>query len=788
MKKFVDFPDLRQAEYSRRPVHPQQQLRQERHHGGDNDQGNARGDFNISDKQRLLMRYTRWKSVNTPVDVYGNGQRNGDPYSPEAFITDHAVVADTYSLNPTTILDVRLGFMRWYYSRIPGNLGIGLSQTFGLPTYFDNIPSLNGVTPSTTIPSINASGYNVIGTGLLYARDNTFVVSPSLIKIMGRHTWKFGAELRRADINYYQNNTTGGTFSFSNLFTSRNALNSGATGNAFASLLLGLASAGNVQTSPFTAGGQHYQAYYANDTWNVTSKLTLNLGVRWEIPGVYTERFDRLVTWDGSLPNPLLSGISVNGKPVLGKFVLVNTPEHPARGLREEKYDLFAPRVGVAYRLSDKTVIRAGGGMYYIPGNLNFPEGPYGNPANYLLHEMNFSIDSSVTPADTMTNPIPAGLFPPPGRDPSYQSALLGGTGRTVTTDIKWGYSGQWNFTVQHQLPKDIAIEAAYAALRGVHLPMENQLNQLDPRYFSMGASLRDQVPNPFFGLVKTGTLKTATVQRGQLLLPYPQLARAPDPTYLAVSNYHALQVKAEKRFESGGMLLVSYTFSKITGNAETVTSWLDSYLGGVAAVQNFYDLNNESALSSYDSRQRLTVSYVVDLPFGQGKRFLPDVRGVAGKLISGWGLNGMSTFQMGFPLGFSATPNVTGFNTGLRPNVVPGCEQSISGSAQSRLEKWFNTSCFTVPAAYTFGNESRTNPKLRGHGVNNFNFALFKRTAITERFNLEYRAEFFNLFNRVQFGRPNMQASTAANNTFGQVTSQVNDPRLIQMALRLRF
>ena len=121
-------------------------------------------------------------------------------------------------------------------------------------------------------------------------------------------------------------------------------------------------------------------------------------------------------------------------------------------------------------------------------------------------------------------------------------------------------------------------------------------------------------------------------------------------------------------------------------------------------------------------------------------------------------------------------------------PNVVSGCEQSIGGSAQSRLNKWFNTACFTVPGAYTFGNESRTNPKLRGHGINNFNFALFKRTAITERFNLEYRAEFFNLFNRVQFGRPNMQASTAANNTFGQVTSQVNDPRLIQMALRLRF
>ncbi|MFB3778357.1 MAG: TonB-dependent receptor domain-containing protein [Bryobacteraceae bacterium] len=789
MKKFVDFPIYAKPTFGGDAYTHNFNFSKNATVGGDNDQGNFRGDFNISDKQRLLMRYTRWKSVNLPVDVYGNGQRAGDPYSPEAFITDHAVVADTYSLSPTSILDVRLGFMRWFYSRIPGNLGISASKTFGLPTYFDNIPTLNGVTPGTTIPGIGASGYNTIATGLLFAADNTYVITPSLIKIMGRHTWKFGAELRRADVNYYQNNSPSGSFSFSNIFTSRNALNSGATGNSFASLLLGYASAGSVQTSPFTAGSSRYQAYYANDTWNATSKLTLNLGVRWDIPGVYTERFDRLATWNGSLPNPLLSGITIDGKPVLGRFVLVNTPEQPERGLRPEKFNLFAPRVGIAYRLSGSTVVRAGAGLYYIPSTLSHAESPYGNPANYLLHEMVNSIDSMVTPADTMSNPIPAGLFPAPGRDPSYQSALLGGTGRTITRDIDWGYSEQWNFTLQHQLPGNIAVEAAYAALRGIHLPFyDYQRNQLDPKYFSMGAALKTQVPNPFYGLVKTGTLKAATVQRGQLLLPYPQLQTARDITYIGVSDYHALQVKAEKRFESGGTLLASYTFSKMTGNVESITTWLDSSLGGTAVIQDAYNLAAESALSSYDSRQRLTVSYVVDLPIGRGKRLLPDVKGVAGKLISGWGVNGLSTFQMGFPLLLTASPNNTGFNTGLRPNVVPGCQKSISGSAQSRLMKWFNTSCFTVPSIYTMGDESRTDPELRGHGINNFNFALFKRTSITERFNLEYRAEFFNLFNRVQFGRPNQVASTAANNTFGQVTTQINDPRLIQMALRLRF
>jgi hypothetical protein len=234
--------------------------------------------------------------------------------------------------------------------------------------------------------------------------------------------------------------------------------------------------------------------------------------------------------------------------------------------------------------------------------------------------------------------------------------------------------------------------------------------------------------------------------------------------------------------------VLAAFTFSKVISDTETITTWLDSVLGGVAGVQNWYDLHNEKSLSSYDSRRRLTIAYVNDLPFGKGRRFFTGASGFADKLLSGWGVNGTTTFQDGFPLLFTAAPNVTGFNTGLRPNVVPGCDPVLSGPAQKRLDKWFNTSCFTVPPAYTFGNAARTDPRLRGHGIANYNFALFKRTAITERFSLEFRAETFNTFNRVQFGRPGQGATTAANNTFGVVSTQINDPRLIQFGLRLFY
>jgi len=269
--------------------------------------------------------------------------------------------------------------------------------------------------------------------------------------------------------------------------------------------------------------------------------------------------------------------------------------------------------------------------------------------------------------------------------------------------------------------------------------------------------------------------------------LPFPEYTSVSNSSaYLGDSTYHALQVKAEKRFSTGGTLLASYTFSKVLSNVETLTTWLDSGTG-VAGYQNNYDLRSEKALSSFDSRQRLTVSYVYDLPFGKGLQYLSSSNAFVSRVISGWGINGVTTFQMGFPLGLTATPNNTGFNTGLRPNVVPGCQKTISGSSQSKLAGWFNTACFTAPAIYTFGSESRTDPEFRP-GIRNYDFALFKRTAITEKMNMEFRVEAFNLFNRVQFGTPDRGQTTSANNTFGQITSQQNKPRLLQMALRLRF
>jgi len=764
--------------------------------GGDNDQYNGRFDWTASSKLRVFGRYTRWSSANTPFVPFNNGIYGGDPYSPETFVTTQGVAGATYLISPTTILDVRASYGRWSYLRIQPYTGINMAKTFGFPSYMDEqLPIIHGIANETSVPSFTIGNYTPLAgqpgynNSKIFSVDDDYVLTPSLTKVVGRHTLKFGADWRDMQNNYYQA-PGGGAFQFDNLFTSQNALSAGASGNGLASLLLGYGSGGSALSFALPWQSLSYQAYFAQDTWQTTNKLTLTLGVRWEIPGVYKERYNRAVSFDPHELNPATKGILVNGQQVYGALDFINTPQHPEKGLKTEHFKLFAPRVGLAYRLNNKTVIRAGGGIYYLPANLQFNEGPYGNALNQFTNPWLTTLNSSVTPLYPISDPFPTGFIPSLGNIiPRAQGLLIGAAPAAQLQTTPYPYNGQWNLTVQRQAPGGVAVEAAYAGAHGVHLPRGSwQADALPTQYLSLGSALNTQVPNPFFGMVQTGALSQPTVRAGQLLLPFPQYTGVSESGgYLGNATYHSLQMKVEKRFAEGGTVLAAYTFSKLIGDVETLTSWLDTGVGG-SSLQDPNNLRAEKSLSGFDSRQRLTLAYAIDLPFGKGRRFAPSVHGAASKVVSGWSVSGASTFQEGFPLALTATPNVTGFNLGLRPNVTPGCNKTVSGSAQSRLTDWFNVSCFTVPTAFTLGNESRTDPTIRGPGINNFNFSLLKKTAITERFNLEFRTEVFNLFNRVQFAIPNTVVTTAANPTTGYITSQLNQPRLIQLALRLLY
>ncbi len=786
--------------------------------GGKNDQYNGRIDWTVSDKQRVFGRYTQWNSANAASEPYGNGLLSGDPISPESFKTYQVVAGDTYVFNPSLIGDLRVNWTRWNYVRTPGTLGYDETQ-LGFPSYMGTISGLNRVPNSTTVPTIALANptVNGIGTGYIFSINNNYVIAPSITKTWKGHTFKAGADLRRLEELYFQNNSPGGSFQFSPYMSS--GVNNGSGGHPFASFLMGYmvdqsVTASVVQIAPPTFSQLYYQGYYFQDTWNVTPKLTLSLGLRYEIPGVYRERHKLMATFNPNAVNPVLGAISVAGKPVLGAYDLVDSANHPEVGLRKEHFTNFSPRLGLAYRMDDKTVIRAGWGKFVIPADLQFPESPVQSPLSYITNNPVSSINSGTTPNATLDNPLPSGITPAPGRGANYQQLLLGGSANSLASEEDNGATYQWNFAIQRQLPLGIALEAAYSGLHGSHLPVSRSINQVQSKYFDQALNdsrcvgptanltgsgsgqcfLSERVPNPFnTALFNQGNQQYANILGAQLYRPFPQYGNISNTgNYVGFSNYNSLQMKLEKRFNSGGVLLGSYTFSKLMTNAESLTSWLEST--GAPGFQNTNDLSQEYSLSGYDSRQRLTVSYVYFLPFGKNQHWGSGASGFLGGLISGYGVNGVTTFQKGFPLGLSMASNtVSTYSLAgtTRPNVAQGCSKYTSGDIQSRLgdsfsaNKYFNTDCFTAPGNFRFGNESRTDNQLRAPGIANFDLALFKDTHITEQLVLQLRIESFNLFNRVQFGAPNTSLGSAQ---VGQITTQVNDPRLLQVAGRINF
>jgi hypothetical protein len=383
----------------------------------------------------------------------------------------------------------------------------------------------------------------------------------------------------------------------------------------------------------------------------------------------------------------------------------------------------------------------------------------------------------------------------------------------------KYGYLEQYNLDFQRQLPGGFFADVAYAGSHGVHLEQSNtNINQIPDSFISQAAAqyaaggaaavaIAQPVATYPFSQNLPGSLGPGVLINGQLDRPYPQYSGLNLNGYQCCgSNYNALQATLTRRFQSGGTVLVAYTNSKLMSNTDTLTSWLEGgTTGGVGAVQDWNNLAGERSLSSQDISQRLVASYVLDLPFGHGKKFLNGMSGVGNAVVSGWGFDGITTFQRGFPVklswggGDALTQAGLGIGT-LRPDYVPGCDKGVGGDSLSKTlpgHTWFNTACFTAPSGnnptvatpnnpWTFGDEPRVDASLRQQGVVNFDFAVFKRTTIMERLNVEFRAEIFDLFNHPQFGPPN---GTVTSSTFGDVTNTVNNTfRIVQFGLKFIF
>jgi hypothetical protein len=768
--------------------------------GGSNNETVVHIDQNVSDKQHITARYTYWGNLNLPEEPFGNGVCQDR--CTETFNTNNFVLGDTYSFSPTTIMEIRLSYQRFVYDRTPATLGYNLT-TLGWPAslntqaVFDDLP----------IPVINgfdqAGTFGSQGTGsVIVDHNDNDRAAGTLTHIAGNHTVKIGAEFLRGTHNYVQTNTPTGIFNFNPDLTAANAYNTAGSGLGLATFLLGYPSGGSASSPALVAAEQLYPAVFINDDWHISPKLTLNVGLRWEHDGPWTERFNRISYFDPTQSNSVLAAAGLN---VPGNIDLVNSPYDSYRSGTYPDWTQLAPRVGAAYQIAKSTVFHAGYGVFWLPNDVGWSTSPNNDPINSYSTPVLESVYTGVPAcypsscsagspgsAYTIANPFPGGIVAPPGRNPNYASILIGtGPGENMLNN-PYGYAQQWNADIQQQFGGGFLIDVAYGGSKGTHLPMANSpnLDQLPSQYLSMGNALLTNVPNPYYGIITTvgSSLAQKTVPAEQLLLPYPEYTGVGiDNEGVGDSTYESLQVKAEKRFSGGNSILVAYTHAKLISDTDTVTSWLEG--GGVASIQNYNNLNNEKSLASFDVPDRLVISYVLDVPVGRGRKFLSNANHFADAAIGGWGVEGVTTIQQGFPLHLTTnSSNLNAYNAGTqRPNVVSGCNAQLSGSATSLLNEYFNTSCFTQPAAFTFGDEPRNDPTLRSPGEANWDFSLFKNFSLTPegKAHLQFRAEFFNVFNRVQFGFPG-QALGASN--FGEITSIANSPRLIQFALKLAF
>jgi hypothetical protein len=825
--------------------------------GGNANQYVGRVDQNLTSTQHIFARYNFWNLLDLPLDPFKTGlcaDKCAETYQTNALAIDYS-----YSIHPDLILNINASGSRFHYARTPSNSNFDLTQ-FGWPAaYNSEIPSgaRSPFSPcfQNSDPFITCSQ----GQSFIVDHDTQVGVSPSLTWIKGRHTWVFGGQLIETYDNYAQTNIASGAFQFNGSWTGDNVSNpTVGTGSDFADFLLGYGqnqgsvfnhNFGEAQIPALVAQKETYRGFYFGDTWRVTQKLTINYGLRYDLPGNFSERHDLSSYWDPSATNRTVTGcgvatsgptagLGIPGSACPGDVFFVGTGINPGRTAVPLYKKELMPRIGLAYSWDQKTVIRAGYGIFFIPNWVLFNMNPSNDPLNLASTLWVATTNSGRTPNSTLsaTNcTLTPGAASPQSPSGTLNCPTNGPFGPNVNTPLPRngnisafdaggnpfeapyrnyspGYVQQFNLDIQRELPGGIFVDAAYAGSRGVHLASSNNvsINNLPDSFYAQAqaqenahqpVSIIQSVPNPFQGITTVSGLNPTsnpTISAGQLDRPYPEysgLSLVGDGC--CGSNYNSFQLTATKRFKDGGTLLAAYTNAKLLSNTDTLTTWLES---GVGAPQDWNNLKGEKSLSSQDVSQRLVISYVYDLPFGHGQRYMSDASGVVGKVVSGWGVDGVTTFQKGFPLpiSFGGSNGISnaGFsqNFQLRPNVVPGCNKSAPHTIAPGTTNgviWFNTSCFTAPADWGFGDESRVDATLRGAGINNWDFAIFKTTNFgpDNKLGLQFRTEFFDTFNRVQFGPPNTTCCTPAPaGNFGVVNSQLNTPRLIQFALKFLF
>lgn len=695
---------------------------------------------------------------------------------------DFARVSWDWIVSPTLMNTLQLGYNREIFEHQPtGSYGESNWDTqLGIPNY----QSASGL-----FPGILWGSYRTLGNQQFwYATSNTYLVSDSLSWTRGRHSFKFGVQYDDewhalwkdwpAQFSFSQNETAlPGYF--------------GTTGNVVASFMLGNIDSTNIPSLANTSVNYRVPVtldFFAQDDYKVTPRLTVNYGLRWSHFSPMTEEHNIYSAVDLSMPNPaagnrlgsyLFAGLNGQGSCLASAC-------QGASGL--------SPRLGVAWKVRDRLVVRSGYGISY------YSTGLYGAGNNAYLTDgydptsTSTTPDNGVTPGTTFAQGFPLSALQTKNLTSSY---AIG------STFDYWSNSAQkvanmqsWNVTIQTQLASNLALDVGYVGTKGTHLTLPANINQLSDSYLGLGATLLDSNINspavvaagysaPWSGFASA---LGANATLAQALRPYPQYLTGfgYNSDNLGNSTYNALQVKLEKRLSGGLYLLASYTWDKyITDANTTLLSTPGNNPSGSGIVRDWYNRVLSKSVASAWVPMQLTTAFTYELPFGPGKQLLKK-GGAPGRFIGGWHLNGVLTYRSGSLISVTATQGLPSFAGPNYATTISGVPQlnTWSGRFNPAANRYLNVNAFAAPAGYGTGGQYL--PNLRGPVYLDEDLSLSKVVPIRERLNFELRLETFNALNRVVFGNPASNISVPL--SFGQITSQRNTQRNAQIAAKLNF
>jgi hypothetical protein len=696
--------------------------------------------------------------------------------SPKNVQSFDARVNYDYIIRPNLLNHLVIGGDGMKNEAITSSLGQGWDAKLGIT----GLPADPGMFPAVNFSGGTAAPLGLGGTNYSYNVSSRLDLNDNLSWIVGRHTMKFGVDFIRERYKDFEGGGSAGVFGFSNLTTSQpDSPNFNQWGSSFASFLLGNVNNTNTTTISDLGWRINYQAFFLQDEWHVTSRLTFSYGARWErYPGVYEEH-DRATSFATNFLNPAAGNIP-------GALIFAgNGPGRDGSRAFSRPWEGWAPRLGLAYKINSKTVIRASSGIFYAPGLTPRVD------ATGFTATPSFTSPDGFSPVYNWNNIWPQNWARPPFINPSFANgqsvaAILPDASRPPQTVT-------WTLNLQRQLPGDIAVEASYIGSKSTHLELGGNLttylNVLNPSYLSLGNLLNQPITSsaaqaagiasPFAAF---STLPNHTV--GQALKPYPQYVNITMPySPEGISSYNALQLKATKRYSNGLTLLAFYTRSKLMTNDDVAPIDLGE---GAGNIQNPLNRMGEYSVSQDDYPNAFRVSFSYRLPFGPGKQFL-NHGGFLGRAVGGWEVAGSVQRQSGPPLSITANTSLSqfGFPT-IRANYVGGQDvySTYSGSFNPATDRYLNSSAFSNPAAFQFGNTGRVLNWVRGPQLNSEALSLQKNIAITERISSVLRADATNPFNIVRWSNPNTSITNAS---YG-VISGSQAARIIQLSLSLQF